>query len=56
MFGDFRKRARTKPDRKPGDECARLRRLPAFGPPETCRRGLRAMKKRIHEHYAIMQG
>ena len=29
MPGDFCKRARTKPDRQPGDECARLRRLPA---------------------------
>jgi hypothetical protein len=30
MLGDFCQRARTKPDRKPGDECARLRRLPAL--------------------------
>jgi hypothetical protein len=29
MLGDLCKRARTKPDRKPGDEGARLRRLPA---------------------------
>ena len=30
MLGDFCKGARTKPNRKTGDECARLCRFPAF--------------------------